>query len=131
VWDVETEVLTLLIPGVVDGRFSPDCRHLAYITPGRNGPLLHLLDRVNGEIGLSLPVPARVEGPDMMHVLDTESGAVIFSIIIARQEPTPTAPTVSVRRVLFALEGDSVDFYEWIQVGCVEENDFCRCQFIY
>jgi WD40 repeat protein len=123
VWDVETNVLTLLIPGAIDGRFSPDRRYLAYITPGRNGPLLHLLDRVTGEIGLSLPVVASVSGystlvdnslsfspdgryftfftpgllelnqngrpvgvlarpevPDMMHVLDTESGEVVFSI---------------------------------------------------
>jgi Tol biopolymer transport system component len=130
VWDVETDVLTLLIPNAIDGRFSPDRRHLAYITPSRHGPWFHLLDRVTGEIGLSLPVAATVsgystlvdnpfsfspdgryftfftpgplelnqdsrpvgmlaqaQGPEMMHVLDTESGEVIFAIEVSDMLP--------------------------------------------
>jgi hypothetical protein len=38
---------------------------------------------------------------------------------------TTLRQAVPVQRVLFALEGDPALFYEWIQMGCTEENDFC------
>ncbi len=32
-------------------------------------------------------------------------------------------PTVA--KVIFAIDGKPANFYEWMQIGCYEENDFC------
>jgi hypothetical protein len=32
-------------------------------------------------------------------------------------------PTVD--KVIFAIDGKPVTFYEWMQIGCYEENNFC------
>ncbi len=54
-WDVDSDQLTLLVPGSVYGRFSPDGHFLAFITPAHPAPYMQLLDRIRGEVLFSLP----------------------------------------------------------------------------
>ncbi|MCA9930590.1 MAG: hypothetical protein KC419_19030, partial [Anaerolineales bacterium] len=53
-WDVEADTLTLLVPGAVDGRFSPDGRFLAFLTPGNPAPFLQLLNRIDGTVSFAV-----------------------------------------------------------------------------
>ncbi|MFO8035606.1 MAG: GerMN domain-containing protein [Anaerolineales bacterium] len=43
----------------------------------------------------------------------------------AEVEQTIKAQKPSVEKVLYAIEGDPEPFYEWVQLGCQEFNDFC------
>lgn len=49
-WDVESDTLTMIVPGGVYGRYSPDGRYLIYLTHERESHQLHLLDQTTGEI---------------------------------------------------------------------------------
>lgn len=55
-WDVDTNELVLLVEGAVDGRFSPNGRYLAYLTPSSDFPDLHILDRETNQVVLSSPL---------------------------------------------------------------------------
>lgn len=43
----------------------------------------------------------------------------------AEVEQTIKAQNSSVEKVLYAIEGDPEPFYEWVQLGCQEFNNFC------
>ncbi|MCP5097989.1 MAG: hypothetical protein GY943_20770 [Chloroflexi bacterium] len=49
-WNVETDMLTMLVPGAVTGRFSPDGQFLTFLTPGNPAPFLQLLNRIDGSV---------------------------------------------------------------------------------
>lgn len=57
-WNPTTHELRLLIPNGIYGRFSPDGKHLVYMTPSLEFPELRLLNQENDEILLSHPVIA-------------------------------------------------------------------------
>ncbi|HUM69598.1 MAG TPA: hypothetical protein PLK31_12240 [Chloroflexota bacterium] len=54
-WDLESNELSLLVPGAFLGDFSPDGIHLAYIAPDKISPQLQLLNRTTREIIFSSP----------------------------------------------------------------------------
>ncbi|MFO7942988.1 MAG: GerMN domain-containing protein [Anaerolineales bacterium] len=43
----------------------------------------------------------------------------------AEVKETIQAQTPGVEKVLYAIEGDPEPFYEWVQLGCQDFNDFC------
>jgi hypothetical protein len=43
----------------------------------------------------------------------------------AEVSQTVKAQAPNVEKVLYAIEGDPEPFYEWVQLGCQEFNDFC------
>ncbi len=49
-WDVETDTLTMVAPGGIYGRYSPNGRYLVYLTLQTDSPQLHVLDQTTGEI---------------------------------------------------------------------------------
>lgn len=67
---------------------------------------------------------AYVNLADIRSLLPAVSSSCGSAAFLAEVE-TSLRANVPVQRVLFALEGDPALFYEWIQVGCTEENDFC------
>lgn len=92
VWDVESGQLTLLAPGSVYGRFSPDGRFVAFITHGRQAPFIQLLDRMRDEVLFSSPVAVR----------ETDSGYQVYAETTFSPDnhyltffkPEPDAPSV-------------------------------------
>ncbi len=67
---------------------------------------------------------AYVDLADIRSLLPAVSSACGSAAFMAEVE-TSLRANVPVQRILFALEGDPALFYEWIQVGCTEEDDFC------
>lgn len=47
-WNLDTNELDLIIPGGIYGRYSPNGRFLAYLTPSEQYPQIHLLDQNSG-----------------------------------------------------------------------------------
>ncbi len=48
-WDTESDTITMVIPDVIYGHYSPDGHYLAYLTPEEDSLQLHLLDQMTGE----------------------------------------------------------------------------------
>lgn len=97
-WRVDTNVLTLLVPDAVYGRFSPDGHYLVYLTLTNNTAHVHLLDRITGEIVLTQPeaVTRYIDGATPSFVFSPDSRYFIAF------KPEPTIPDIS-RLTLFDL----------------------------
>lgn len=54
-WNLDKDELSMLIPGGLDGQYSPDGNYLAYITYGTDSPPLNLLDLSTSKILLTQP----------------------------------------------------------------------------
>jgi WD40 repeat protein len=77
-WNLETDELTLLVPGGIHGRFSSNHHYFAYLIYDSNQYSLHLLDRVSGNIIFSeLATSPDLEGESSYSL--RESAFVSFS----------------------------------------------------
>lgn len=55
-WNVADNSLIELVPGAIEGHFSPDRTYLAYVLPTPAGLSVQLLNRVTGEIVFTSPI---------------------------------------------------------------------------
>lgn len=60
IWNVESDTLTIIVPGGIDGRFSPDGRYILYLTQVQNSSQLQLLDQDSGNIIFTSPAFAEI-----------------------------------------------------------------------
>ncbi len=65
-WDVATDELTLVVPGGLYGRFSPNGHYLASIIPGESGPTMQVRPDPYEEILLEAPMLAVGEWSSFM-----------------------------------------------------------------
>ena len=49
-WNLDTNELVLIVPGGIYGRYSPNGRYLAYLTPSEPYPQMYLLDQKSGAV---------------------------------------------------------------------------------
>lgn len=61
---------------------------------------------------------------DVRPMLTSVSSSCGSSAFFAEVENTLRA-VAPVTRVIFAIDGDPEAFYEWVQLGCSAENDYC------
>ena len=67
---------------------------------------------------------AYVDLKDIRQVIPNVSTSCGSAEFLAEVETT-LKQFPSVNRVIIAIEGKPKTFYEWIQIGCVKDNDFC------
>lgn len=68
---------------------------------------------------------AYVNLADLRQVIPNASSSCGSAALMAQIETT-LMQFPGVDRVIVAFDGSTQDFYDWIQVGCSEENDFCN-----
>ena len=61
---------------------------------------------------------------DVRPILSSVSSSCGSSAFFAEVENTLKG-VAPITRVLFAIEGEPATFYEWVQLGCSAENDYC------
>lgn len=61
---------------------------------------------------------------DLRPILSSVSSSCGSSAFFAEVETTLKGAT-PVSRVIYAIDGDPATFYEWVQLGCSADNDFC------
>jgi hypothetical protein len=67
---------------------------------------------------------AYVDLKDLRQMIPNASTSCGSAEFFAEVEATlQQFPTVD--KVIFAIDGKPATFYEWMQIGCYEENDFC------
>jgi hypothetical protein len=62
---------------------------------------------------------------DVRHLIPNAGTSCGSAQLLAQMGQTAQAAAPGVARVLYAIEGNPSLFYEWIQIGCGEMNDFC------
>ncbi len=67
---------------------------------------------------------AYVNLEDIRPVIPNASASCGSQAFFAQVETTLRG-IADVERILYAITGNPEFFYEWMQIGCVEENDFC------
>lgn len=67
---------------------------------------------------------AYVDLEDIRSIIPNASSSCGSAQLMAEIETT-LKQFITVERVILAIDSDPETFYEWIQVGCTEENDFC------
>lgn len=68
---------------------------------------------------------AYVSLADLRPLIPSASSACGSAQLLAQMDQTAQAAAPGVTRVLYAIEGSPRLFYEWLQLGCDERNDFC------
>lgn len=69
---------------------------------------------------------AYVNLEDMRSLIPGASSSCGSQEFFAEVKETIQAQAPGVEKVLYAIEGDPEPFYEWVQLGCQEFNDFCN-----
>ncbi len=67
---------------------------------------------------------AYVNLTDIRMIIPNASSSCGSSQLLSQMENT-LGQFPSVKRIIFAIEGDPEPFYEWLQLGCSSENDYC------
>ncbi|MGB2694788.1 MAG: GerMN domain-containing protein [Dehalococcoidia bacterium] len=110
---VAEATLTELFRGPNDAEASEGFR--SFFSSETDGVLIGL--KIEGDT-------AYVNLADIRGIISGANSSCGSAEFFAEVEQT-LADAASVRRVIFAIDGDPATFYEWMPIGCGESNDNC------